>query len=132
MADLTAYIRFSGLGKSQDFSKTISSNSVLLLLDEETVATGVTDREFAVAEIDASAMQFLWIYSDQDITIETNSGSAADDTITVTGGEGILWYTNSPFTNPITTDVTGSIFVTNASGATATITIVVGQDPSPA
>lgn len=130
MATLTARINVTGAGVNQEFTISQSTNA-LVLIDAESISNGQTDQEIAIMEVDQSAMNFLWIYSDNDITIETNSGSSPTSTIAVTGGEGILWYTGSPFTNPITGDITGSIFVTNSSGAAASLTMLVGQDPSP-
>ena len=90
---------------------------------ELTIDTGTTDQEVVLA-IDYSQLKLLFIHSDQAITIETN----ADD---ATGGQAIssaadvpyCWWYGSGITCPITDDVVTNIFITNASGSTATIKI---------
>jgi hypothetical protein len=130
MATLQITKSVSGLGVNQQvvISKTATG---IVLLDGETCATGQTDKQFTGFEVDQSAMNFLWIYSDQTITIETNNGAAPTDTIAVTATVPIEWQSGMLQSNPITGDITGNIYVTNSSGATATITIIIGQDPTP-
>lgn len=61
-------------------------------------------------------------------TIETNSGSAPDDTITLTAGYPRAWIKNVTGTNPLTADVT-NIFVSPGSATAGTLKILaVGDD----
>lgn len=96
---------------------------------EETVGIAATDLLINLA-IDFSEIVCLFIMADQDLTIETNSGSAPDDTISLVAGKPLIWYEGSYFACPLAADVT-KIYVTNASGVAATLQIEVLQDPTP-
>jgi hypothetical protein len=95
---------------------------------EESIPSSSTDLEIAV-EINATTLVSIMILADQDLTIETNSSSAPDDTITVRANVPIWWEDGSSETAPITADVT-SIFVTSTNAATLRIFAL--QDPTPA
>jgi hypothetical protein len=64
----------------------------------------------------------------QTCTVETNSSSAADDTIVLTHGSPLIWNTEILATLgtvcPITTDITTGIFVTNAAAGDLSIYIL--------
>lgn len=95
----------------------------------ETVTTGTTDGQINIAFTYADIKSF-YLLSDQDVTIETNSGSAADDTLTVTANVPYTWQNDSPHANPFSANVT-AFFVTNSSGSTATISCSVVFDATP-
>ena len=96
---------------------------------EFTVADSVTD-QFLEIDIDVSAIKNIVITSDKAITLETNSSSAADETIVLVANRPLLWNAGSYYTNLLATDITAMYF-TNASGATATVKIEVLTDPTP-
>lgn len=110
-------------------SKTYTADSITEL--ELAIPDSTTDQEVVLA-IDVSAIVAIIIDSDQAVTIETNSGSAADDTLTPAANVPLLWTNDDEHANPFTsgTDV-ASLFITNASGATANIKISVLQDSTP-
>lgn len=95
---------------------------------EETIANGGTNVEVTVA-VDATNMKSFALVSDQDVTVKTNSSSTPDDTFTLKANKPIVWTENMP-NNPLSADIT-SIFVTNSSGASATVRLVSGYDPTP-
>ena len=95
----------------------------------ESITDSSNDLELT-GTLDVSAMVALLMYSDQDVTIETNDGTTPADTITLTAGQPLIWHSSSGFTNPLGTDVT-SFFVTNASGSAANLVIKGLQDPTP-
>jgi len=95
----------------------------------ESIPDESTDLE-VVFPLDVSAIKAIFIKSDQDITIETNDGSSPDDTLTLTADCPYIWHENSEYTNLLTADVT-SLFVTNASGAAATLEIEAIVDATP-
>lgn len=86
------------------------------------VAVG-TDTAVAWACVRAN-LQALVISSDRALTIETNSGSSPVDTISLVGGQALVWtlakdaIARCPFSANAT-----SLFVTNASGGTAALKI---------
>jgi hypothetical protein len=97
---------------------------------DETIGVDATDLEINLA-IDVSALKSIFMLCSKAATIETNSGSAADDTITLAAGVPFRWTNTSPFASPFASavDVT-SIFVT-AAGASGTLQIYVLQDATP-
>ncbi len=109
-------------------STTHTSDSVAALHGVQ-VADSATDFEIAIA-IDFSAVKSFYLVSDQDVTVETNDGSAPDDTLALKANEPYVWHESSLHAFKITADVT-SIFITNASGETATIDLEVVQDATP-
>lgn len=96
----------------------------------ESIPDSSTDLQVTF-ELDVSQVKALFIMSDQNITIETNNGTTPDDTLNLVANEPVVWYTGSLLTNPIGTDITTDIFVTNSSGSTATLTIYALTDPTP-
>lgn len=96
----------------------------------ETIADSETDKQ-VTANIDVSALKSLYILSDQDMTLETNSGSTPDDTIALKANKPVVWESSSGyFSNPLTADVT-ALFFTNASGSAANLKIRTLEDPTP-
>ena len=121
-------IEGSGVSLSKDVSYTQAGVN---LIDGEAVATGQTDYEINF-DLDISACVSFYLVSDQDVTFETNSGSSADDTIALLADKPYVWYTNAYDVCLITTDITAGVFITNASGETATIYCVALYDVTPA
>jgi hypothetical protein len=95
----------------------------------ESIATATTDGLIDVAWPFAN-MTSLFLQSDQNVLVETNSGSAPDDSFTLVANVPLVWFTGFVQANPITADVTG-IYVTNVSGQTATIELLVGYNSTP-
>ena len=92
---------------------------------KETIAIGETDYELFLA-VDISSLKCFAITSDQDLTIETNSGSAADDTIALKANIPVVWQEGE--TAILTADIITNIFVTNASGVAANLQMVFCTD----
>ena len=88
-----------------------------------------TDLEVSIA-IDVSLLSNLYLASDQDVTIETNNPTTPDDTISLKADVPLIWNADAYFTNPLTTDVT-KFYITNSSGAAATVVIEVLEDSTP-
>lgn len=99
--------------------------------DTDITAPDSATTESAIA-IDVSELKSLYIDSDFDVTIKTNSEGAPDDTIPVTGGLPIMWSENDDAANPFDSgiDVT-SFHVVNASGSEALVRVRVLQDSTP-
>ena len=126
----TITIAYSGGGISQ--SNTITKSSTARVQWEEIVVTATTDGQILCPTIDESTVVLLYINSTQNVTIETNSGAAPDDTFTLIANEPYVWWTAAPFVNKLTTDIgVNGVYVTNASGASATITFEAILDTTP-
>jgi hypothetical protein len=105
-----------------------TGSSMLVL--RETVAGSATDVAVACA-IDVSALKGLTLVSSQDVTVETNSASAPDDTFALKAGVPLVWTANgSPTANPLSEDVT-VLYVTNAGSQAAQLDVVAVTDATP-
>lgn len=123
---LTLAVDGSGVRRSQNISNTQGGVS---LIDGEEVATAETDYEINF-DLDVSACKSFYLESNQAVTFETNSGAAPDNTISLRANEPYVWHANAYDSFLLTVDVT-SVFITNASGATATIYCVALFDATP-
>ena len=120
MATHTITLGIEGSGVSR--SKTIENTQAgVSLIDGEAVATGETDYELAF-DLDVSLCKSFYLESDQDVTVETNAIDATGgNTIALRANEPYIWHANSYETAfLLTLDVT-VMYITNASGETATI-----------
>jgi hypothetical protein len=80
-----------------------------------------------------SLLKSLFIFSDQTLTLYSNhpSGSAPDNTVTVTANTPVIYQAGMGFANPfVTADVT-KMYVTNAGGSTANLKIRMLRDSTP-
>ncbi len=114
-------------GAPYSLSTTVSGSAEVNV--NETIPGAATDLQLT-CPIDVSSLKSLMIKCDRAIQIETNSGSAPDDVIHVAANNMISWDSLNGQDCPLTVDVT-SIFVTLASGASATLVICTVQDATP-
>jgi hypothetical protein len=124
----TVSFNWASPGSSLAYSKAYTATNETNIVGE-TIADNATDYEIVVA-IDVSAVKSFYVVSDQAITIETNNGTTPDDTLNLAAGIPYVWTTDMLDSFLLGTDVT-SIFVTNASGATATLHLRCLQDATP-
>lgn len=115
--------RIAGSGANNTFS-----GGILLQIDED-VADSETDFEI-VAALDVSEIAALGIMSTQDVLLEINDGAGAGGSVSLLANKVLLWDENSYYASLFGTDWT-SIFITNASGSVATITVLSVGDPTP-
>jgi hypothetical protein len=111
---------------------TKTAQSEIIIGDTEsplTVPGSTTDMQVDVA-IDVSQLKSLYIKSDTALQIETNSGSAADDTIALVANEPLLWWDGCGWSCPLTADVTG-MFLTKAGAGDANVQMRFLVDPTP-
>ena len=103
--------------------------------DENNIDESIPDSSTDLAvswSVDVSAMSSCLIVADGGaLTVKTNSSSTPDDTFTLANGEPIVWVTGSGLANPITTDITSGLFVTNSSGSAVTLRCYRLQDATP-
>lgn len=74
-------------------------------------------------ELDYSQCKGVFILADAAMTIETNSGSAPAQTISLTSGVPVAWMYGAG-TCPITADIT-ALYVTSTAGGNLTIRTLV-------
>lgn len=95
------------------------------------VPASTTDQLYAIA-IDVSNLESIFLYTDGALTIETNSGSAADDTIVFSAANmPLVWVNGFPTVDgtsqiPLDVDVT-AFYLTNATGSAVTLYGVINQ-----
>lgn len=93
------------------------------------VPDSTTDQLVDLA-LNVSEIKAVYIVSDQDLTLETNDGSTPDDTLSLVAGVPYVWHENSYYSNLLITDIT-ALYLTNASGATATLELEAVYDSTP-
>jgi hypothetical protein len=98
---------------------------------EETIPADSTDLLLVGLTIDVSALKSIYIKSDKALTLETNSSSAADETLTLGADTPIIWYDGMPAAmKPFQQDVT-ALYVTEGASVDANLIIKTLQDPTP-
>ena len=95
----------------------------------ESIPEDSTDLEVGLM-MPVTALKSIYIKSDQDVTIEINSGSDPDDTIVLVADVPYIWHENSYHACLLTTDI-AALFVTNAGEIAATLEIEALYDPTP-
>jgi hypothetical protein len=109
-------------------SQRASGSSMLVI--RESIAGAATDVAVACA-IDKDALEGLVMVSDRDVLVETNSGSAADDSFALKAGVPLVWTKNgTPTAVPLSEDVV-ALYVTNAGSQAATLDVVAVTDATP-
>lgn len=81
-------------------------------------------------DVNVARMKSLFILSDQDITINTNSSSVPADTLTPKANKPLIWYDGSGLANPLGTDVS-RLFISNAGASAAAVSIRELEDSTP-
>lgn len=121
---LTRTFNFNSDSLSQQ--DTVTSGALTSL--SESITTGTTDGLVALV-LDVSQLKAFYIQSDYDITLEFNSNAGSGGTIALKANKPVIWSENCGLTNPLGTDVT-ALYVTNASGSTATLNARFLLDPT--
>ena len=119
--------RWNGNGQTETQTNTYTGTGQISI--DESVADSSTDF-LITGTLDVSAVQALYINSTQNVTLETNSGSAPADTISLKANVPYIWTTDSYDAMKLATDVT-AFYVTNASGSAAQLRIEALTDATP-
>lgn len=106
-------------------AKTVSANIGI----EEEVNTGVTNQLVACA-FPATGLKMLAICSDKDVTVKTNSSGSPQETWNLKANQVFLWKEGDPGSVPVAGAVT-ALYITNSSGAAATVKLLAGWDATP-
>lgn len=114
-------------GTSGQVTGTLTGDNYVQISDSTVTAT--TDKQYNCA-VDVSGLTGFFLISTYAITVETNSGSAADYTWTLVANVPQFWFTGTGGTNPLSDDIT-ALYVTNASGSTAQYSFFFIGDNSP-
>ncbi len=118
-----------GAGDSLSATETYSDEAIEDL--DITILDAVSDQEVVVDWVN-TRLAVLVISSDQEITVESNDGTTPDDTATVKANAPLIFKRDgSAQTNPFASLDVAKLFLTNASGSTATVKIKVLKDVTP-
>lgn len=104
---------------------------VSLTSDSETnmdITVPIATDTLANIAIDVSVLKVLFLLSDVDVTIQTNDGATPGDTINLSAGVPLAWFTGCGFSNPLTVDVT-KIYLTAVAAGTLQMRVL--QDATP-
>lgn len=124
----TLTLSITGIGNNVSQSVAIACSGTADV--NETIADNTTDGAITFA-LDISATKVIYMVSDQAITVKTNSSSTPQETINLAANVPLLYApTLLGSAAPFADDVTG-LFVTNESGAAATLIIKAGTDVTP-
>lgn len=94
------------------------------------VPASTTNYEVDVV-IDVSQIKSMVLYSDQAVTIKTNSTGTATDTIVLAAKKQVVWNVDHLESKPLTGDVT-KMFITNSNSTAASVNLAVLVDYTPA
>jgi hypothetical protein len=123
-------IAYDGGGTNK--TDTITKSASGRVAWEEDIVTATTDGQVNCPTIDVSELELLYIKSTQDVLLETNAADATGgNTLTLKANQPYIWWSNAPFVNMITLDIVTNVFITNTSGATATVTFEAILDTTP-
>lgn len=101
---------------------------VLSLSGDDAVPEDTTDKLVACV-LDVSQIKAFFMKCDRDILIETNSGSAPGNSISLKAGKAVIWSLNCGLANPLTVDVT-ALYLTLAAGEDANLELRFAVDPT--
>ena len=116
-------------GMSQPVSRSNNYTGSGEVSVDEAVPDSTTDQLVTIA-IDVSAIQSFYMVSDQALTVETNSGSVADETIVLAANIPFVETSDNYHADILATDIT-ALYLTNASGSTANFKLRCVQDVTP-
>jgi len=123
----TQVIQYQTAGRTLVKSYSLTGGSQTSV--SESIPDSSTD-ELVNFTLDVSTCTSFYMASDQDMTIETNSGGSPIDTIVLVADVPYIWNTDSYDSFLLGTDVT-ALYATNASGSAATLEVEALFDPTP-
>jgi len=93
-------------------------------------AMPIANDTLVALSVDVSQVKGVFILSDQDLLLETNSNNAAGgNSLSLKANIPYIWYTNKYDALKFTVDIT-ALYVTNASAAVANLTLEILTDPT--
>jgi hypothetical protein len=110
-------------------SGTNSFNTSTILTGQEeinfsgAIAPATTNQAVPSFAFTLAKLQDVYITSDQDVTLKTNSSGSPQETLTIKAGKPFCWYKDSGVAAPFAGDVTALYVTTGAIGADANLDI---------
>lgn len=128
-ADISHVLTLSWARNGETIAQTVTLGADGEANRNVTVAGSATNMEVDIG-LDVSALQEVYVLSDQDLTLKTNSTGSPDDTLTLTANKPLIWYVGCGWANPLTADVT-KFYFTNAGTTPANVKVRTLQDTTP-
>lgn len=91
------------------------------------VVPATTVNQAVVIAVTIADVADVFVMSDQDVTLLTNSTGSPAETINLKAGKPVLWYTNCGWTNPFSHNIT-AIYLSNAGAKSANVKIRFGYN----
>ena len=127
---LNIALNISGEAVNAAIRATASNNAIRRYeLPTDEFAASAADKE-VLAPIDISAASFVMILPTTDVTLKTNSTSEADDTKTLSAGQGFVWWNGCGFdlSDYFSADITAMYFTNGDEAAAGSVAIVIVDD----
>ena len=112
-------------GESTSILNALTAGLRIAISEQIAIANDV----LVALSVDVSQVKGVYILSDQDVTLETNSSSSPTNTLALKANIPYVWYTNKYDVLKFTSDIT-ALYVTNASASAANLTIEILTDPT--
>lgn len=121
MAQFTHNIKSVWSAGGLTLSKTVSQTADAEDNRSVSVPAATTDKliDFAMT---IARLKMIYILADQDMTLETNSGSSPGNTITLKANIPFWWSSTSGESNPFTSNIT-ALYATHAGATDGTLEI---------
>jgi hypothetical protein len=95
--------------------------------NRDVTTVGGVELEVAITFLVAS-LRSLFILSDKDLTLKTNSSGSPGNTLTLTANKPLVWYQGCGLANPLTVDVT-KFFLSSATAARVRVKVLCDVTP---
>lgn len=130
----SASIAGAGALVSGSFSKECSDCRQLEIPFAASASNDETDVTIPYATIEAITIQAFFSADNlpsasSNVTVKTNSSGSPDQTFTCKPNKVGQWNSDSPFTNPISANIT-KLYVTNPNTVAGTLKITIGANPA--
>ena len=89
---------------------------------DPTVPAGASNQAVALT-LAVADIKGIFLVSSADVTLKTNSSSSPTQTIALKAGRPLVWDDQDYFACPISADITGTIYLSNAGAQDAEVDI---------
>lgn len=118
-------------GQTRTYKKTATATDpVNINAGPITIANGASNQLISLSGVDISQLRGVFIGSDQDALVEFNSAAGSGGSLSLEANVPYTWQVGDVNALLITADIT-SVYVTNASGADATLYFYFLHDATP-
>lgn len=118
-------------GQTRTYKKTATATDpVNINAGPITIPNGASNQLISLSGVDISQLRGVFIGSDQDVLVEFNSNAGSGGSLSLEANVPYTWQVGDVNALLITADIS-SVYVTNASGADATLYFYFLHDATP-